>query len=518
MINRIITFSDTDNDTECVSKTLEFAEIVNADGVLAEDLAGLSIVHTGDILDKKAPNFEVSEYWSQLETQVSERGGAVKILAGNHEQELWQRLKSGEDYGASQRTLNRICSFVERLDLFYVDGPVMFIHAYPSIGFLRSLLRYKDETGSHVNGFNSEHYREAFDSIEALGQYSGTGGESDEQYILYGSDEVKTHYKEYGAEIAATLSEMEIDVVVHGHRPQRSGVQVDYEFGRWVPGIRIVGNDTSVKTQGFGATLIRLELGRAAELCFLNAKASSKKTRKAALTLLRPFGSEAGDLRRLLSESEECGKLRRKIDTMQSRGRGERVRAKNALQEQKAAYLLLEEELSEHDALLDQSRKEAASLKLTVGRLEKELAAVKRASTQNEAEPRLQVDPAEAPALEEAEAEQQERRLREQMKLDGLRESRDELKKALEKSEQTRRQAVEYLRLSHETNVRMTQEIELYEQHGKERDAAYSATLSNAQAQIRAIERSRRTSNLAVATIASVLTGVLAAVLFWALL
>ena len=520
MIHRIVTFSDTDNDTECVFNTLECVELVDTDGVLAEDLSGLTIVHTGDFLDKKAPNFEASDYWGELEREVGKRGGAVKLLAGNHEQELWQRVKSGEDYGASQKTLSRVCSFVESLDLFYVDGPVMFIHAYPTVGFLQFLLRYRDESGSHLNDFNAEYYREAFESMEALGQYSGVGRHADECHILYEFDDVKAHYKEHGAEISATLAGMEIDVLIHGHRPQRSGVQADYEFARWVPDIRIVGNDTAVKAHGLGATLVRLELGRAAELCFLNSKASSKKTRKTALSLLRPSGSESGDLRRLLSESEECGKLRRKIDTMQSRRRGERARAKNELQEQKAAFLLLEEELREHDALLVAAREEATSLRAAVRRLQKEVVALEKKETQDEAVPTeaaLSVGEADAPAVEDTEAEQ-ERRLREQLKLDGLRESRDQLKKALEKSEQTRRQAVEYLRLSHEANVRMTQEIELYEQHGKERDAAFSSTLSNAQAQIRAIERSRRMSNLTVAIVASGLTGVMALVLLWLLL
>lgn len=516
MIHRIITFSDTDNDTECVSSTLEFAELVGADGALTEELAGLSIVHTGDVLDKKAPNFEASDYWIELEGEVSKRGGAVKVLAGNHEQELWQRVKSGEDYGASQKTLSRVCSFVENLDLFYVDGPVMFIHAYPTVGFLQTLLRYRNDTGSHLNDFNSEHYREAFESNDLLAQYSGVGGETNEHHILYDFDEVKAHYKEYGAEISATLAEMEIDVLIHGHRPQHSGVQADYEFARWVPDIRIVGNDTVVKAHGFGATLVRLELGRSAELCFLNSKASSKKIRKAALSLLRPSGSDSGELRRLLSESEECGKLRRKIDTLQTRRRGERARAKNELQEQKAACLLLEEELHEQEALLVASREESAALKLALGRLQKELAALEREETQRETEPEAPLGQADAHAGEDTEAEQA-RRLREQMKLDGLRESRDQLKKTLEKSEQTRRQAVEYLRLSHEANVRMTQEIELYEQHGREREVAFSATLSNAQAQIRTAERSKRTSNVIVAIAASGLTGLIAVILVWAL-
>jgi len=73
---------------------------------------------------------------------------------------------------------------------------------------------------------------------------------------------------------------LKIDVVIHGHRPQRSGVQVDYEFGKWIPKVRMIGNDTMVRRRGIGATVIRVTSRGALDMVFINTKTESKKLRR----------------------------------------------------------------------------------------------------------------------------------------------------------------------------------------------------------------------------------------------
>jgi hypothetical protein len=53
---RCIVFSDTDNDVNSVKNTLRFAGILDEKDELTDNLEGISIFHTGDLIDKKNPD------------------------------------------------------------------------------------------------------------------------------------------------------------------------------------------------------------------------------------------------------------------------------------------------------------------------------------------------------------------------------------------------------------------------------------------------------------------------------
>ena len=95
------------------------------------------------------------------------------------------------------------------------------------------------------------------------------------------------YYKKQGRLVSVVLAQLKIDIVVHGHRPQRSGVQVDYEFGKWIPKVRMIGNDTMVRRRGIGATIIRVASSGALDMVFINTKTESKKLRRKVQKYLR---------------------------------------------------------------------------------------------------------------------------------------------------------------------------------------------------------------------------------------
>ena len=277
---RCIVFSDTDNDINSVRNTLRFAGILNQKGEFTDNLKGLSIFHTGDLLDKKNPDPAVVEYWQRLQQDALAKGCHVKLIVGNHEQEIWQKIRDGEKYGMGAKKTRWLNGFIESLDLFYVAGPVLFIHGYPTLEFLQTLLHFKEVTGKDLNCFNADHYKKAFRSVNAVRQYAYVRENRRTHYLLYDVADASRYYKKKGRVVGAVLAQLKIDIVVHGHRPQRSGVQVDYEFGKWIPKVRMIGNDTMVKRRGIGATVIRVTSSGALEMVFINTKTESKKLRK----------------------------------------------------------------------------------------------------------------------------------------------------------------------------------------------------------------------------------------------
>jgi hypothetical protein len=274
---RCIVFSDTDNDVNSVENTLSFAGILDESGRLKDNLQGMSIIHTGDFVDKKNPDTSVVEYWQSFQRDAIARGCRIKLIVGNHEQQIWQRVRAGEQYGEDLEQSRRLEKFVESLDLFYVAGSVLFIHGYPTLEFLNTLLHFKEVTGKDPNCFNADHYRKAFRSVNALRQYSYVKENHRANYLLYDVTDASRYYRKKGRMVGSVLEKLKIGVVIHGHRPQRTGVQVDYEFSQWIPNIRMIGNDTMVKRSGIGATVIRETPGGELDIVFINRKTESDK-------------------------------------------------------------------------------------------------------------------------------------------------------------------------------------------------------------------------------------------------
>lgn len=277
---RYIVFSDTDDDLSSVKATLGFAGILDRSSGIHEHSEGIKIFHTGDLIDKKRPDLSVVEYWQSLQKDALRKGCRVKLIAGNHEQEVWRRIRAGQTYGMTQEQTHKLTEFIESMDLFYVTGSVLFIHGYPTLEFLDALAHFKEVTGKDLNRFNEDHYKKSFKSVRAMKQYSYVRDNRKVNHLLYDLKSAGDYYKKKGRLIGALLEQLQIRMVVHGHKPQRSGLQADYEFGKWLPDIRMVGNDTNVSQRGIGATVILTEPTGDLDVIFVNAKTASNELRK----------------------------------------------------------------------------------------------------------------------------------------------------------------------------------------------------------------------------------------------
>ena len=288
--DRFIVFSDTDNDLKSVKTTLRFAGVLSQKGELVENIQGMTIFHTGDLLDKNKPDLSVVEYWQLLQQDALRKGCHVRLIAGNHEQEIWLRMQAGKKYKMDADQAQKLNNFIESLDLFYVAGPVLFIHGYPTLEFLQTLLHFKEVTGRELNRFNKDHYKKSFISTRAMKQYAYVRADRKANFLLYDLTDASNYYKKKGRLISAILEQLKIDIVVHGHKPQRSGKQADYEFSQSIPNIRMIDNDTNVSLRGIGATVISETSTGALDIVFVNSKTKSDDLRrKVRKNLSEPF-------------------------------------------------------------------------------------------------------------------------------------------------------------------------------------------------------------------------------------
>lgn len=280
LTRKYIIFSDSDNDVVCINQTLKFLGLLNKKGKLKKRIEGFAIIHTGDLINKRAPNHKTMDYWRALYGDAFLKGGCVKIIGGNHEQEAWQSLIDGSRIGLNKNQELQLKAFVEEMDIIYVDEPLLLIHGYPTIEFLKTLLQYRETTGKLINWFNEDHFRKAFRSLEAINQYAYVKGKMGKNYLLYDVQEAASYYKSNSSELVQLFKELGIRLVIHGHRPQRSGLQTDYEFSRWLPGVRMVGNDICIKKWGIGATIVNIDADGNTVVFLVNIKSNKGKLRK----------------------------------------------------------------------------------------------------------------------------------------------------------------------------------------------------------------------------------------------
>ncbi|MEW8505761.1 MAG: metallophosphoesterase [Candidatus Thiodiazotropha sp.] len=277
---RCIVLSDTDNKLAPVTNTLGYAALLNDRGELTDDMNGVVIFHTGDLVDKKRPDPSVVDFWRQARQQAEMKGGSVKIIVGNHEQEVWRKIVAGKKIDLEKNHLESLQEFIESLDLFYLERGVLFIHGYPTLEFLRTLQHYDEVTGNNLNQFNKDHYKKALKSPEAMQLYAYARDRKQRNYLLYDVKDAAQYYKKHGKLIDMLFKSLKVEIVIHGHRPQRSGVQIDYEFRKWLPNVRMIGNDTMVRRKGLGATVVRSCADGKMDIVFINTKNKSKKQRK----------------------------------------------------------------------------------------------------------------------------------------------------------------------------------------------------------------------------------------------
>jgi len=278
--SRIVAISDCENDTSGVKQSLHFAGLLSKQGQLRTKARHASIVQTGDLLHKRAPNPSAIEFWEEIRATGAKQGCAVHILAGNHELEIWQRLQSGQDLGLKRQQRKAVKAFIRTTRLFHVEGSILFIHGYPTLGLLRDMRRYHRRTGKSLNRYNKDCFQPTMDNTKQLARYAYPRGEVFGRTLLHDVPDPARYYQRHGKEVASLLGSLDIDLVVHGHRPERSGIQTDYELQRWLPGVRMINTDIQLRVRGLGATVIRQVDDGRTDVLFVNRRNASASHRK----------------------------------------------------------------------------------------------------------------------------------------------------------------------------------------------------------------------------------------------
>ncbi len=254
---RVLVIGDCENDSVSVEASLRFVGLLDKQRRFSTKTCGIQIVQTGDFLFKNSPSPAVVGFWEGLGRAAALADCCLHLVAGNHELEIWRRLQAGDRMGLSRQAERGVQALIRRTSLFHVVGSMLFMHGYPTLALLRHLRDYRRDTGRGLNDYNQDHFHPAFGNARQLARYAYPRGGLCRTSLLHDVADPERYYRRHGREVADLLGALGIELVVHGHRPERSGVQADYELGRWLPGIRMINNDVQLRLQGPGATLIR---------------------------------------------------------------------------------------------------------------------------------------------------------------------------------------------------------------------------------------------------------------------
>ena len=288
---RVVAIADCENDTTAVADSLRFVGMLSKRGKIKAKARGAHIVQTGDLLHKNGPDPKVAEFWVELHIAAEKADCALHLVAGNHELEIWRKLQSGARLGLNRGEQQAVQGLIRRTKLFHAEGSMLFIHGYPTVRLLRHVQAYCTDTGKGLNDYNVDCFQAAFDDPKLLTRYAYRRRNAAPNSLLYDVPNPARYYRRHGREIAELLGALGIDLVVHGHRPERSGKQTDFELQRFLPGIRMISHDIQLRFRGLGAMVVRQTEQGPVDLLFLNKDSATPAHR--------------ADIRRLLREPSE---------------------------------------------------------------------------------------------------------------------------------------------------------------------------------------------------------------------
>jgi len=293
---RVLVIGDCENDTSSVETSLRFTGMLSKQGRFKAKNRGAQIVQTGDLLYKNSPSARAVHFWEELRIGAASVGSPLYLIAGNHELEIWRRLRSGERLGLKRLDRLAMQGVIRTTRLFHVSGSMLFIHGYPTVKLLRHVRAFRTSTGKAVNAYNQDCFQPALDDPKRLARYAYPRRNVCRGCLLHDIPDPARYYRRHGREAAALLASLGIDLVVHGHRPERSGVQKDNELRRWIPGVRMISNDIQLRVQGLGATLIRRVGNGPTDILFVNRTSATPAHRAEARRVLRAPAQSYGKL------------------------------------------------------------------------------------------------------------------------------------------------------------------------------------------------------------------------------
>ncbi len=226
-LERTLVIGDTEGDVQTLRRNLELVGLLNEQGDVDPDMSrGIALLDAGDAIRKQAPDASYLAYFQELERTAPDGFQALN-LAGNHELE---RLRAGlttrqakaiERSGLSGDWLLNV---IRGMDVFHLAPPMLYLHGYPTIEFIRLLWGEFVEKGRDP-GLLNQRFR---DAIRKGGKNIDDWcymRRTNKNLLLYDIGDAVRYFALYGSETAAIFRQMGVHTIVIGHRPCNTGMQ-----------------------------------------------------------------------------------------------------------------------------------------------------------------------------------------------------------------------------------------------------------------------------------------------------
>ncbi|MBF0380112.1 MAG: metallophosphoesterase [Magnetococcales bacterium] len=246
-----LVISDTDNDIQTTIYSLWLTGLCDQYGNWKPGLPNIQVVHTGDWLNKWRPSRQAVAFYKNLQ-QSAPTQCPVTLLNGNHELEILHMY----DNKFSSPLKDDDIDFIRNQGIIHITANTLFLHGYPTLNLANILMQMKREELALVD-FPTRLHKVFYENKRPL--YSEPQGMEIigdlRRPKYYYEKQVENHKNSQGQEIAGILQSLDINSVVHGHKPNNS-VQIDQELAKQLPGIRLINNDNRIKQTGLGGMLI----------------------------------------------------------------------------------------------------------------------------------------------------------------------------------------------------------------------------------------------------------------------
>jgi len=148
-------------------------------------------------------------------------------LAGNHELERLQAGLSRQQAKLMERKgldPSEVLELMGGLDVFHIDPPLLFLHGYPTVDFLRLLWRRYGAKGRELGRLNDQFRASVRRGGQAIDTWCYRRGNGN-RYLLHDVGDAEKYYRANEKEIGQLCRNLGVHTVVIGHRPCARGVQ-----------------------------------------------------------------------------------------------------------------------------------------------------------------------------------------------------------------------------------------------------------------------------------------------------
>jgi hypothetical protein len=224
-----LVIGDTEGDVAILKKNLRLVGLLDEDGNIDKYLLSqvpMTLIDEGDAIRKKTPDGRYLMYRQKLLEEMTGQGRLV-ALAGNHEME---RLQSGltprQAKLMQMQGLDpiRVLKLIKGLDVFHLAPPLLYLHGYPTLGFLRLLWKKYLAKAKDPSLLNEEFRASIQRGGKAIDNWSYRR-ENGKKHLLHDVGNADKYYAATEKEIASLCENLGVHTIVIGHRPCARRIQ-----------------------------------------------------------------------------------------------------------------------------------------------------------------------------------------------------------------------------------------------------------------------------------------------------